>query len=213
MKIYNINGAPNGRKVEATALHLGVEAERVWLDIRQGEHKTEAFLAINPNGLVPVLVDDDFVLWESHAIMTYLAESSADSDLYPVEPRERAEVNRWLSWAQSELQPRLFPILRERFLNPVIRGIEGNENTVEGAMSACHEVLKILEDRLAKSSAFITGPDVTLADFALGATSGFWSLVRLPLEGYPQIKKWIGRLEEIPAWSRTQPPLERLQQA
>ena len=67
MKLYNIYGAPNGRKVEATALYLDVEAERIWLDIRRGEHKTENFLSINPNGLVPVLEDGDFILWESHA--------------------------------------------------------------------------------------------------------------------------------------------------
>lgn len=102
MKLYIIRGAPNARKAEAVVHHLGIDLEFVELDILTGQHKKEPYLTINPNGLVPTLVEEDFVLWESHAIMIYLAERVGAESLYPNGLRKRADANRWLSWSQAQ---------------------------------------------------------------------------------------------------------------
>ena len=110
MQLYVIRGAPNSRKAEAVVAHLGLPVEQVELDIRKGEHKTADYLALNPNGLVPTLVDNDFILWESHAVMAYLADRFGAEGLYPKDLRLRAEVDRWMNWAQAHFGRAIGPI-------------------------------------------------------------------------------------------------------
>src|SRR5688572_130763 len=104
MKLYDFPFSPNCRKVRAVAYELGIELATSRVDILKGEQRAPAFLAKNPNAKVPVLEDGDFILWESTAIMRYLAAKSSSS-LLPTEPRAGAEVDRWLSWGLAHLQP------------------------------------------------------------------------------------------------------------
>jgi glutathione S-transferase len=100
MKIYWFK-AQAPRRVLALAKHLGVDAECIELDLMAGALKTPSYLAFNPNGKAPTLVDGDFVLWESSAIMTYLC-IKAGSDMWPADrPDEQVQVLRWLSWNDS----------------------------------------------------------------------------------------------------------------
>ena len=89
LKLYNANLSPNAFRVRAVTRETGIE-----LDFRKGEHKSASYLAINPNGKVPVLVDGDFVLWESRAINAYLAGLRSAYGLYPADPRQRATVDQ-----------------------------------------------------------------------------------------------------------------------
>lgn len=206
MQLYIIRGAPNSRKAEAVVAHLGLDIELVELDIRAGEHKKDDYLALNPNGLVPTLVDGDFTLWESHAVMAYLADGAGAKTLYPTDLRARAEVNRWMNWAQAHFGRSIGPVLLERFLKPVLRKQEGDESVAEAALPAFHQAAAILEARLDETAAFVCGPDVTLADFCLASTEGFWRKIALPLEPYPAIRAWAARLDEVPGWRETAPP-------
>ena len=98
MKLYNANLSPNALRVRAVANELEIPLEVIDIDLRKGEHKTPAYLAINPNGKVPVLVDGDFALWESRAINAYLAAMKPERGLYPSDPRRRAIVDQWSYW-------------------------------------------------------------------------------------------------------------------
>ncbi len=206
MQLYVIRGAPNSRKAEAVVAHLDLPVEQVELDIRKGEHKTENYLALNPNGLVPTLVDGDFKLWESQAIMTYLADRFEAESLYPKDLKARAEVDRWLCWSQGHFMRAWVPFLVERFLKPVLRQVEGDEAAVEAATPGFHAVTTILEKRLDETGSFICGDAVTLGDFALACAAGFWRKIELPLDPYPAIRAWAARLDDVPGWRETGPP-------
>ncbi|WP_253815910.1 glutathione S-transferase family protein [Vibrio coralliilyticus] len=84
MKLYAIVGSPNSRKVLAVINHLGLDIEIEYLDLFSGEHKQPEYVSLNPNAMVPTLVDGDVSLWESNAIIQYLAENSGINDLYPM---------------------------------------------------------------------------------------------------------------------------------
>jgi glutathione S-transferase len=98
MILHTVPGSPNSRKVEAVILHLGLEVEIRHHDLFKGELRSPDYLAINPNAKVPTLEDRDFKLWESTAIMQYLADKAADDILLPRNPRTRADIIRWQCW-------------------------------------------------------------------------------------------------------------------
>ncbi|HYP89515.1 MAG TPA: glutathione S-transferase family protein, partial [Polyangiaceae bacterium] len=95
MKLYINAFSPNVRRVRLTAAVLGLKLEEQNIDFTKGDQKTPEYLALNPNGAVPMLVDDDFVLTESRAIMQYLAVKHPKNELLPLDERARADVTRW----------------------------------------------------------------------------------------------------------------------
>jgi glutathione S-transferase len=105
MRLYYHPLSSNSRRVLLTAHHLGLNLELVIVDLLRGEHKTPEYLRLNPNGKIPLLVDGGFKLWESHAIMQYLADKSLEQDIYPQDVSARADVNRWLFWSAYHFAP------------------------------------------------------------------------------------------------------------
>src|SRR6478609_1220541 len=98
MKIYLNKLSPNVRRVMLTAAALGIELEEQTIDFAKGQHKSPEYVALNPNGAVPTLVDGEFVLTESRAIMQYLAAKKPESGLLPKDPAGAADVSRWQFW-------------------------------------------------------------------------------------------------------------------
>src|SRR5882757_5825345 len=98
MILHTVPGSPNTRKVEADILHLGLEVEIRPHNLFAGDLRRPDYLAVNPNAKVPTLVDGDFTLWESAAIMQYLADKPGDNTLFPRNPRTRADITRWQCW-------------------------------------------------------------------------------------------------------------------
>ena len=119
MKLYQFPSSPSCLKVRAVAYELGARLELVTVNIIRRHTDAPFFRALNPNGLVPVLVDDDFVLWESNAIMTYLATTHPTPSLLSTDARERADVDRWLYWQSAHLGPALSRIAFESFVKPM----------------------------------------------------------------------------------------------
>ena len=97
MKLIGFPPSPNTWKVRAVAAHLGLPLEFEFVDLTKGQQRTPAYLALNPTGRAPVLIDGDFTVWESNAIMQYLAGRSPNS-LWPNDSRVRADIMRWQSW-------------------------------------------------------------------------------------------------------------------
>ncbi|NEQ54414.1 MAG: glutathione S-transferase family protein [Leptolyngbya sp. SIO3F4] len=115
MKLYYFPPSPNSRKVQAVAIHLGLSVELELVDLQQGQQRTDEFLALNPTGRIPVLQDGDLVLWESTAIMQYLA-SQVPTPLWPDDAQQRADIMRWQSWQLSHWSRGCQPIQFERFV-------------------------------------------------------------------------------------------------
>ena len=116
MKLYNSPGSPNALRARAAVHALGLDVEIVNVDIAKGENRTPEFLAINPNGKVPALVDGDLHLWESRAINAYLTTKVAGQTLYPADPVRRAIVDQWSYWQAIHLGPSMQKVAFERVM-------------------------------------------------------------------------------------------------
>src|SRR5215467_11998241 len=135
MKLYHNPLSPNVRRVRLTAAVLGVQLEEKRLDFAKGEHKNPEYLALNPNGAVPTLVDGDFVLTESRAIMQYLASTKPESGLLPRDERARADVTRWQFWDSSHFSPQLGTFTFQKLLKPMMGMGEPDAQKIEEALT------------------------------------------------------------------------------
>ena len=98
MKLYHFPVSPNSRRVLAVIYHLGLDCELEAVDLPGGQQMKPEFLRLNPNHMIPTLVDGDFVLWESNAIMQYLCSKKPGSTLWPADAKAQADINRWQCW-------------------------------------------------------------------------------------------------------------------
>ena len=116
MKLYQFSLSPNCQKVVALAHEVGLRLDLVDVELFQGGAKTPAMLAKNPNGKVPILEDGDFLLWESNAMLSYLATKANRTDLAPTAPQARADVERWMSWGLAHFAPAIRKVAFERIV-------------------------------------------------------------------------------------------------
>ncbi len=191
MKLYDFAFSPNCRKVRAVAYELGISLESVHVDLPQGENQTPAFLAINPNGRVPVLVDDDFVLWESTAIMRYLSAKTAGA-LVPTTPRGQADVDRWLAWQLAHLGPAMKTVAFER----VVKKLTGQGVPDEAAIakgSAEFARLSALLDAALEAREYVA-ETLSLADFALASHYSLASACGLSVAPHRRVDAWLARV-------------------
>ncbi|MDR3474005.1 MAG: glutathione S-transferase family protein [Devosia sp.] len=186
----------NVRKVLWTADELGLAYAREDWGMPLRDPKVPEFLALNPNGLVPVLVDGDFVLWESHPIMGYLAEGQSDTPLIPAHRRARATMAQWLAWQQTELSP----AWGYAFL-ALGRPTPGYDDPQQIARSIQRWSAKvaILEAQLADGRPFVNGDDFTLADIALGLAMHRWQATPFDKPPLPSADAYYARLKTRPA--------------
>jgi glutathione S-transferase len=205
-KLYVVHGSPNCRKAQAVVHHLGLAVEVVALEFTTSDlHKPE-FLAINPNGMVPAFEDDDgFRLWESNAIMQYLAADAGPNTLFPQDARARADITRWQFWERAHLNRATETFFYQRYLKPRFNLGEPDPALLAQAESNYRRFAPILETQL-DGRRFVTGEEVTLADYALAPPFAFAALADIPLDDYPNIRSWYARIEALPAWQASAPP-------
>ena len=185
MKLYTNLFSPNARKVHAVANELGIELETQTLDLRAGEQRTAEYLALNPNGKVPTLVDGDTVLWESNAIMCYLA-GKGDTELWP-KSAKRYDILRWMFWESNHLTNALNHLFGQKFFNRD----NPDQGIIDRATKDFRKYAEVLDAQLA-NNAHVTGDTLTLADFAIGVCFGYIQPLELPVEGLDNIHRWWG---------------------
>jgi len=192
MKLYEF--APT-RSIRArwTLQELGVEFEAVSVNLLTGEHRQPEFLAINPAGKVPVLVDGDMVLSESIAIAVHLAEKYPEKGLAPTDPCARAQLMRWLLFTTTELEQPLWRITRHTRLYPEDRRLPGDVALARDEFAAMAKVL----DRHMEEREFIVGDSVTVADFVLAYTLD-WAQILGLLEDLPRLEGYMMRMYARP---------------
>jgi glutathione S-transferase len=204
VKLYIAPGSPNCRKVQAVVHELSAPVETVVIDFAKGEHKGRDYLAINPNGLVPALVDGDLRLWESTAIMQYLCDARGETQLFPRDPARRADVVRWQCWELAHFGRALGAVLFERLFKPLM-GQAPDEAIAARSLEALRPLAALLDTHLA-GRPFVAGGSVTLADYSLGSLLPLADLGRVDLGPYPNIRAWLARLDEREAWRATATP-------
>ena len=205
MLLYNANLSPNALRVRAVAHELGIELEIVDVDLRKGENKSASFLALNPNAKVPVLVDSDFVLWESRAINGYLASLDAERGLYPEDLRKRAVVDQWSYWQAIHLGPAMQRVAFERFVKSKFGMGEPDEKALEGPLKDVAQFLAVLDANLSDKN-WVAG-ELSIADFAVASTFVYRKPSNISLETAPHVSAWIDRLEARPSWQAATRPM------
>ncbi len=203
MKLYGFPPSPNTWKVRAVAAHLALPIELKLVDLLKGEQKKPDFLAINPTGRTPVLVDGDFTLWESTAIMQYLG-SKTKNELWPEDARIRADIMRWQSWQLQHWARACEPIVFERLAKRVLNLGAPDAQALAKAEEVFRAEGGMLDAHLAQHS-HLAADRLTLADFSVASYLFHAEAAAMPLAPYRNIQRWFREVSALPAWETTAP--------
>jgi glutathione S-transferase len=192
MKLYEF-GPTRAIRVRWTLQELGVDFESIHVDLLAGEHRRPEFLKINPAGKLPVLIDGDFVLTESVAIVLYLGEKYPEKGLLPAGIEARAQVNRWLLFAATELEQPLWRISRHTSLYPEEERLPKD---VRLAGRDFQEMAAVLEKHM-QGRKFVAGDNPTVADFVTAYTLDWGNEAKL-LGDCPHLLAYMERMYARP---------------
>ncbi len=197
LKIWGRNNSINVMKVLWVASELGIGFERVDLGGPFGGNHEPGYLKLNPNGLVPTIDDDGFVLWESNSIVRYLAATHSAGGLWPTDPRQRADAERWMDWQLSVLIPSVGPL----FLGLIRTPPEKRDAAVlETAREASEEAWRRLEGVLEDGRSYLTGETFTMGDIPAGCFAYRWYSLPIKRPTLPRVEAWYKRLSARPAY-------------
>jgi glutathione S-transferase len=185
LKLYG--GAKNrGRRCYWLAKELGLEIEAVEIDLKSGEHKSPEFLKLNPNGQVPVLDDDGFVLFESLAINLYLMKKHG-GPLAAASAEEEALITQWSLWVVTQIEHLLIEILDHRMMLP-----EGQRDPVlsDAAWEKLQKPLAVLETTLTDRD-YLVGNRFTVADLNVSIVMSLINRLVLDITRYPNVRAWL----------------------
>jgi glutathione S-transferase len=206
MKFYNMPASPNAIKVWAVIHKLGLEVESVLVDFAAGTNKTDDYGKLNPNRLMPVLVDGDFALWESNAIMQYLAHKAGDTQLWPTEPRAQADVSRWQCWQLAHWGQGIRVFMFENVVKKLFHMGPPDQARIAEGTEMFHKHAAVLDQHLAGKEWVATGK-MTLADLSLASPLGYARMAQIPWDQYANIQTWYGRLDSQEFWRKSHPPM------
>lgn len=204
MKLYVYLPSYNSIKVMAVVHHLGLDPELENINPTKGETQTPEFIAINPNGKIPTLQDGDFTLWESQAIMRYLAEKH-ESDLVPSELSQKALMDQWLCWNIAHFTPAVGGVVWERLAPQIIEGYQPDERQLAKSLENLARFAPILDKHL-EDREFVVGSRLTIADFALAAPLPYAEAAQLPISHLSNLNAWFQRVLKVPGFRKALPP-------
>jgi glutathione S-transferase len=202
MDLYYGRMSGNSARAAFGLAEAGVEFRPHLLDTSRGENRTPEYLALNPMGKIPALVDGDLRLWESNAINWYVAEKFPKARLLPALPEERASVLRWLFFQSAHVTPACIPVFRathariQEFWRP-----KPDPQAAQAARTELARYLPVIEQALGDgdwlAGAFSLADIAYVPHLALVAEGGF------DFSPYPRIQRWLARLQARPAWQKT----------
>jgi glutathione S-transferase len=175
-----------------------------YLDFFEGDLNKPEFLALNPNGRVPCLTDGEFVLWESNAIMQYLADKVPGNTLFPQDPKTRADINRWQCWELAHFNNAFAMIAFQTVLKEQFLKQQANQPIVDYGVEALHEFSSVLEKHLSDRD-YVVGEGITLADYAIINIEGFKEMIPFDWSGYPRVNAYFERMRNDPHWASSVP--------
>jgi len=202
MKLYFNPLSPNVRRVRLTAAVLGIELAEKLLDFSKGEHKNPEYLALNPNGAVPTLVDGDFVLTESRSIMQYLASKKPESGLLPRDEAARADVTRWQFWDASHFSPQLGTFAFEKLIKGMVGLGEPDVAKLNEALTNFRRFAAVLNQRL-EGRQYVVGNGLTLADLTLASSLMYAKQTEVPVAEFPNVERWFARITALDGWKKS----------
>ena len=195
MRVLGRTSSLNVRKVLWTLDEIGIEYHREDWGGSFKSTKSPEFLALNPNALIPVIEDENGVLWESNTICRYLAAKAGRDDLLPDDPRRRAVVEQWMDWQATELNNAwsyaFLALVRE---NPAYQ----DPAKIEASLAEWDRMMEILDGHLASDGPYIAGDEFTLADIVLGLSVHRWRMTPHAMPDLGEVLDYYERLCQRP---------------
>jgi glutathione S-transferase len=200
MKLYLFQPSPRVLGIVALKNHLALDREVQPIDLGRGDQLTPQYLAINPNKKMPTLEDDGFVLWESNAILFYMAAKRPERGLWPSDLRGQADVLRWLAWESAHWDAESWGMVVFERASKAVLGLgppdpafiaRGEQNFARFAA--------VLNDSL-RGKTWLVGERLTIADFSIAGFVPLAERMALPVQKFPEILRWYKRLAALPAW-------------
>lgn len=206
--LFSSPGSQHSRRVLVLIHELALDVDIETVDVRPpgmgGYNSSPEFLAINPNGKVPVLREGDFVLWESNAIMWYLAECHGDTPLWPRDPQRKANVAKWQLWQAAHLSPAADGLMYEAFVRPMMKQ-QTDPAHLESLTKSFHRWCSVLDAALATSGGLLANEAFSCADIAAASALMYARMAKMPVDGYAHISAWLERVHARPSWQATEP--------
>jgi glutathione S-transferase len=191
IQLYNYPRSGNCYKIRLLLSMLGLAYECIDIDLLKGESLTDEFKQINPRGQVPVLLDGDLVIWDSMAILVYLARRYADEGWMPDDPLTQARVMQWLAVSENEL---LYGLARARAVL-----VLGKPFDLEPCQQEGRAGLAVMEQQLSHAD-WLVGGDITVADIACYPYVSLAAEGEVSVQPYPAVCRWLERIEAMPGW-------------
>lgn len=191
LNILGKSSSINVRKVLWTCEELNISyVHEEWGSGFQSTETAE-FKALNPNSMVPVIIDDDFVLWESNTICRYLVSTYQRNDLLPNTPKQRALVEKWMDWQATELNNSW----RYAFMSLVRQSPSHTDpHAIAASIRSWNNHMQIMNAQLSQTDAYITGPEFTVADIVLGLSVNRWNMTPMDRPNLPAVETYHQRL-------------------
>ena len=199
LKIYGSDLSAPANKVRFVANALGLKYEYQKVDLRAGEHMKPEYKKIHPANKIPAINDDGFTLFESNAIIRYLADK-AKSPLYPQDLKERAEVEEWIDFGSMHVGMALSKVVYNRVFAP-LRGVPVDENSLKEGLSFLDRFLPVVDEQLGKNK-YLAGKKLTLADINLLALLDPTEIAAIDISKYKNIVAWRNSLKKAEFYTK-----------
>lgn len=198
LKILGRKNSSNVQKVLWCCAELGLDFKREDVGGEFGKNKEPEYLSLNPNGLVPTVIDDGFVLWESNSISRYLAAKHGDGTLYPADLQVRAMGERWMDWQLSVVVPAINPVFWGLIRTPADKRDHAAISTARDKLA---NVMKILDNYLGRTD-FVAGSSFSVGDIPVGIMTYRWFTLDIQREDMPNLRRWYERLTQRPPFEK-----------
>ncbi|OJY26418.1 MAG: hypothetical protein BGO98_39395 [Myxococcales bacterium 68-20] len=191
--------SPNTRRALLALEETGSDYRLEPVDLMSGQQKSDAYRKLNPTARVPTLVDGDIVLWESNAILVYLAEKHPDRLFAGKLPAERGDVARWMFMNAAHLSPAMARIFAHTIRLPEDQRLP---RIVEESRAEVDRSLGGVELHLKETQREYLGGPFGIADLSIAPALGFASMLGVSLEAFPAVASWLGRVQARPSWKK-----------
>ena len=199
MRLYLFPPSSRALAIVALKNHLAIDCELRPIDLSCGDQLTPEYVALNPNRKMPTLEDNGFVLWESNAILFYLAGKRPESGLWPADLSGQADVMRWLAWESAHWDAESCGMVAFEKTSKAVLGLGPPDAAFIARGEANFARFAAVLNHHLESKAWLIGDRLTIADFSVGALVPTAERLGLPVARFPEIGRWYGSLA-VPAW-------------
>jgi len=200
MKLYIFPPSSRALAIVAVKNHLALACEVHPIDLSRGDQLTPQYLALNPNRKMPTLEDNGFVLWESNAILFYLAAKQPDAGLWPADLKSQADVLRWLAWQSAHWDAESCGMVAYEKSSKMVLGLGPPDPAFIARGEQNFARFAAVLDSSLRGRTWLIGERLTIADFSIAALVPTAERLGLPVRDFPEILRWYAGLAALPAW-------------